>query len=53
MLFERMANSSVEMLNGSRHFPMLDEPDTFHSIIARFLSDGEPAAGQISAVRER
>jgi pimeloyl-ACP methyl ester carboxylesterase len=52
-LFERVVNSSVEMLEDSRHFPMLDEPDTFHSIIARFLSDGEPAARRVSGVRER
>jgi pimeloyl-ACP methyl ester carboxylesterase len=43
VLFERVANSSVEMLDGSRHFPMLDEPETFHSILARFLLDGETA----------
>jgi pimeloyl-ACP methyl ester carboxylesterase len=52
-LFERVLNSSVEMLDGSRHFPMLDEPATFQSIVARFLSDGEPAARRVFAVRER
>ncbi|MCL7452183.1 MAG: alpha/beta fold hydrolase [Anaerolineae bacterium] len=43
VLFEHVANSSVELLDGSRHFPMLDEPETFHSILARFLLDGETA----------
>jgi pimeloyl-ACP methyl ester carboxylesterase len=37
-LFERVANSRVEMMAGSRHFPMLDEPDDFYSIILSFLS---------------
>jgi pimeloyl-ACP methyl ester carboxylesterase len=36
-LFDRIANSRVEMLDGSRHFPMLDEPERFHSIVRRFL----------------
>lgn len=38
-LFERIANSRVEMLNGSRHFPMLDEPEEFYSVVSRFLAD--------------
>lgn len=38
-LFERIANSRVEMLNGSRHFPMLDEPEKFYSVVSRFLSE--------------
>lgn len=37
-LFEPIANSHVEMLNGSRHFPMLDEPKRFHSIVQSFLA---------------
>ncbi len=37
-LFERIANSRVEMLNGSRHFPMLDEPEKFYSVLSSFLS---------------
>lgn len=37
-LFDRIANSNVVMLNRSRHFPMLDEPENFHSILLRFLS---------------
>jgi pimeloyl-ACP methyl ester carboxylesterase len=36
-LFERVANSRVEIMNGSRHFPMLDEPDAFNSIVLSFL----------------
>ncbi|MGD9144402.1 MAG: alpha/beta fold hydrolase, partial [Anaerolineae bacterium] len=32
-LFERIANSRVEMLNGSRHFPMLDEPAKFQAVL--------------------
>jgi pimeloyl-ACP methyl ester carboxylesterase len=38
-LFERIANSRVEMLNGSRHFPMLDEPAKFQAVLSRFLSE--------------
>ncbi|MFN2290826.1 MAG: alpha/beta fold hydrolase [Anaerolineae bacterium] len=53
MLFEGLVNSRVELLDGSRHFPMLDEPDAFHAVIARFLSDGEPAARHVSVVGER
>jgi pimeloyl-ACP methyl ester carboxylesterase len=37
-LFDRIANSRVVMLDRSRHFPMLDEPENFHSILLRFLS---------------
>jgi pimeloyl-ACP methyl ester carboxylesterase len=37
-LFERIANSRVEMLSGSRHFPMLDEPEVFYSVLSSFLS---------------
>ncbi|MBN1661441.1 MAG: alpha/beta hydrolase [Anaerolineae bacterium] len=39
-LFQRIANSRVEMLSGSRHFPMLDEPEAFHKILMSFLSSG-------------
>lgn len=39
-LFNRIANSRVEMLDGSRHFPMLDEPEPFYRILGSFLSDG-------------
>lgn len=45
-LFKRIANSSVALLDGSRHFPMLDEPDEFHSIVLGFLSrDGQVPLG--------
>jgi len=37
-LFQRVANSRIEVLAGSRHFPMLDEPDKFHPIVMNFLS---------------
>jgi len=37
-LFKRIANSRVEMLDGSRHFPMLDEPGRFHPILTSFLA---------------
>jgi pimeloyl-ACP methyl ester carboxylesterase len=37
-LFQRVANSRVEMLRGSRHFPMLDEPDAFYVIVRSFLA---------------
>jgi pimeloyl-ACP methyl ester carboxylesterase len=38
-LFERIANSKIEMLNGSRHFPMLDEPEEFQAVLSGFLSE--------------
>ncbi len=38
-LFDRIAASEVEMLDGSRHFPMLDEPERFYSIVLRFLAE--------------
>ena len=34
---KQVANSRVEMLYGSRHFPMLDEPDKFYTILASYL----------------
>lgn len=37
-LFKRIANSRVEMLDGSRHFPMLDEPEKFNPILLSFLA---------------
>jgi pimeloyl-ACP methyl ester carboxylesterase len=37
--FERIANARVEMLNGSRHFPMLDEPERFHAIVREYLAE--------------
>lgn len=39
-LFDRVAGAQVEMLARSRHFPMLDEPDRFHSILLDFLARG-------------
>lgn len=36
-LFERVASSRVEMMDRSRHFPMLDEPEEFNSIVLSFL----------------
>jgi pimeloyl-ACP methyl ester carboxylesterase len=36
-LFSRVARSRVEMLDGSRHFPMLEEPDEFYNILFSFL----------------
>jgi pimeloyl-ACP methyl ester carboxylesterase len=36
-LFERVAHSRVAMMGGSRHFPMLDEPDDFYSVVLSFL----------------
>lgn len=38
-LVGRVANSRVELLAGSRHFPMLDEPEKFYSILHSYLVD--------------
>jgi pimeloyl-ACP methyl ester carboxylesterase len=37
--FGRVADSRVVMLEGSRHFPMLDEPERFYSIMQHFLAN--------------
>ena len=37
-VFHRIANSRVEMLSGARHFPMLDEPASFHRVLLSFLA---------------
>jgi pimeloyl-ACP methyl ester carboxylesterase len=37
-LFRYVADSRVEMLDRARHFPMLDEPDRFHSVLLSFLA---------------
>jgi pimeloyl-ACP methyl ester carboxylesterase len=36
--FERITNARVEMLRGARHFPMLDEPERFYTIVREFLA---------------
>jgi len=42
-LFRRLANARVEMMDRSRHFPMLDEPESFHPVLMSFLA-GESQA---------
>jgi pimeloyl-ACP methyl ester carboxylesterase len=37
-LFHQLANSRVELMDESRHFPMLDEPERFHSILLSYLA---------------
>jgi pimeloyl-ACP methyl ester carboxylesterase len=37
-LFDRVSGARVEMLPGSRHFPMLDEPERFYSVVRSFLA---------------
>jgi len=37
-LLRPIPSARVEILNGSRHFPMLDEPDKFNSIVLSYLS---------------
>jgi pimeloyl-ACP methyl ester carboxylesterase len=39
-LFDQIAVSRVEVMQGARHFPMLDEPDEFYAIALSFLADG-------------
>jgi pimeloyl-ACP methyl ester carboxylesterase len=38
-LLKQVVHSRVEMLSGSRHFPMLDEPDKFYTILASYLDN--------------
>jgi pimeloyl-ACP methyl ester carboxylesterase len=38
-LFDRIAHARVEMLERSRHFPMLDEPDRFYATLEGFLAN--------------
>jgi pimeloyl-ACP methyl ester carboxylesterase len=35
----RSASARVQMLDRSRHFPMLDEPDKFYAILRSFLTN--------------
>ena len=37
-LLRPIPTARVEILNGSRHFPMLDEPDKFNSIVLSYLA---------------
>lgn len=37
-LLRGLSTARVEMLSASRHFPMLDEPDKFHSIVMSYLA---------------
>jgi pimeloyl-ACP methyl ester carboxylesterase len=37
-LLRAIPSARVEMLSGSRHFPMLDEPERFNSILLSYLS---------------
>lgn len=37
-LFHSVPAARVEMMAGSRHFPMLDEPEAFYSILMDFLA---------------
>lgn len=38
-LFDQIAVSRVELMQGARHFPMLDKPDGFYSIALSFLAE--------------
>ncbi|MGD8398771.1 MAG: alpha/beta hydrolase, partial [Anaerolineae bacterium] len=44
-LFRHIANARVAMMRGSRHFPMLDEPDEFYTVVRSFLADGTASRG--------
>lgn len=37
-LFHRIADSRIELMSGARHFPMLDDPASFHPILSSFLA---------------
>ena len=38
-LFDQIAVSRVELMQGARHFPMLDKPDEFYSTVLSFLAE--------------
>ena len=38
-LFDQIAVSRVELMQGARHFPMLDKPDEFYSTAQSFLAE--------------
>lgn len=38
-LFDQIEGARVEMMQGARHFPMLDEPEAFYSTALSFLAD--------------
>ncbi len=39
LLQKQLPTATIEMLNRSKHFPMLDEPDLFNTILRDFLKD--------------
>lgn len=41
LLSDAVETSTVEMMEQSRHFPMIDEPDKFLRVMAHFLDDGD------------
>lgn len=38
-LLDRVPGARVQMMQGARHFPMLDEPGEFYSTVQEFLAD--------------
>ncbi|MBN1642728.1 MAG: alpha/beta hydrolase [Anaerolineae bacterium] len=41
LLSAHVPHAEIEMMSGSRHFPMLDEPERFREVLLGFLSDAD------------
>jgi pimeloyl-ACP methyl ester carboxylesterase len=50
---EAMPNSRLEVLAGTGHFPQLERPFEFASLLAEFIAETEPAALDTQTMRER
>lgn len=48
-----MPGSRFELFEGAGHFPQLNDPDRFATLIAGFIADTEPATLDPAALRER
>ncbi len=48
-----MPGSRFELFEGAGHFPQLNDPDRFASLLADFIADTEPATLDTEAVRQR
>lgn len=48
-----MAGSRFELFEGAGHFPQLNDPDRFASLLAEFIADTEPATLDTEALRQR
>ena len=48
-----MPASRLELFEGSGHFPQLDDPYRFAELLTEFIAETEPAAHDMTFLRER